>query len=741
MSTSTTRADRARLLLLHHEILAGRNEVARGPGRPGLAQAGGTMTHKLTRRTNECARTSLRAVVGALVVAAAVLPATPAAARTSTAQTPAPPRGHPLGESTGLRAAAGEPRPAAAAARGARLEPCEQAGPGGLCGSVDVPLDRAHPARETVPIFFLYYPNRDPAPASEAILVTGGGPGFSITSEPGIVEYHRGVFDPLLDTRDLIFLDQRGVGRSNAIDCPQIQHGSDDPYRDIAACGQQLGPAASLYTSGEVALDIEWVRRALGLKRLNFYGGSYAAVDIQSYAVRFPRRLRSAVLDSPVTISPYDFDAPTVQAINRAVRLICARSRACAGERADALDSVAWLARRLRHQPVEGVGFDAAGEPHQLRVTEAFLLWRILVSDSGGYVSVSEIAAAGDALRAGDDVPLLRLAAEGDGPLLRDEGEPTVFSAGHNFARFCSDQPMAWDKHAAFATRLRQWLEARAALPRDSFAPYSIDAWLAPVPTGYLGPELCIAWPAPTRSAEPPIPAGATFPGSVPALVLSGDLDSNTPTADARGLAKAWPGSRFVELADSGHHTMVDGRFDCSGVIVVDFIAELKTGDTGCASDTRFGIPAVGRFALAAADARPARPTGGDQSASADRKVATVATAAVTDALRRTFLDFPSAGVRLRGGRFNVEFAADGSAVTNQLDGVRFASDVAVSGASTYSFESESIDATIDVDGPAGADGKLHITGAWFGRTHEATVLDIDGEIAGRRAALGVPAR
>jgi pimeloyl-ACP methyl ester carboxylesterase len=437
-------------------------------------------------------RALLRAAVGALAAVAVVV--APASAVT---RVPGEPSSRTLLRQHYVRASGGatavpRARAAPAARQAATLVPCEEAGPDGQCGTVAVPLDRADPSRGTVPIFFLYYRHRDPGPANEAILVTGGGPGFSVTSIPPIVDYHRDVFDSLLDTRDLIFLDQRGVGGSDAIDCPQIQHGSEDPFHDIAACGAQLGSSASLYSTADVAQDIDAVRAALGIDKLDFYGGSYAGLDIQAYATRFPQHLRSAVLDSPVVFGSYDFDAPTVRAINRTVRLICARSPTCRADQDNALDEVARLARRLREQPLEGVGFDALGERREVRLTEGTLLWRILTSDAGFYVAASEVAAAADALRHGDPVPLLRLAAEGDGPLIVDEGEPREFSLGHNNARFCTDAPMPWDKAASGPERLRQWRAARDALSADAFAPYSVDAWLSPAPIGPLGPDLCI---------------------------------------------------------------------------------------------------------------------------------------------------------------------------------------------------------------------------------------------------------
>ena len=323
-------------------------------------------------------RALLPAAVGALAVTALAAAPAPAVVGASGAAS-----GRALLGRHYAQGAAAAPVQAAPVARnGATLVDCEEAGPDGQCGTVDVPLDRANPSAGTVPIFFLYFRHRDAAPSNEAILITEGGPGFSATGEPGLVGYYRDVFDSLLDTRDLILLDQRGVGRSNAIDCPQIQHGSDDPFRDIAACGAQLGSKASLYTTAEVAKDVDAVRAALGLAKLDLYGGSYAGLDVQAYATRFPQHVRSATADSPVTVTPYDFDVPSLRAVNRAIRLICARSRLCRADHENALDDVAWLARRLREQPLEGVGFDAAGERHDVRLTEGVLVWRILTSDA-----------------------------------------------------------------------------------------------------------------------------------------------------------------------------------------------------------------------------------------------------------------------------------------------------------------------------------------------------------------------
>ena len=369
-------------------------------------------------------------------------------------------------------------------------------------------------------------------------------------------------------------------------------------------------------------------------------------------------------------------------------------------------------------------------------------MWSMLGNDFGGFTAPSELGAAADALRHGDRVPLLRLAAEAPARSSATRASRPSFSTGDNFARFCNDFPMPWDKSGTREQRLAQFEAARPRCRRNAFAPFSIDAWLAPVPIGPIGPDICIDWPAPTYDIPPPIPPGAQLPGNVPALVLIGDVDLSTPPATARWLADAWPNSTLVEIRNAGHHTAtpLSAREICADPIIVRFIANLKASKTGCAKDVFPMWAAVGRFAETAAEARQARRARGDDSTALQRKIATVAAAAVTDAFRRIFMQSgPNVGRGLRGGSFETDFSQQGP--ESELDNVRFARDVAVSGDALYRFEDETIHADVKVRGPAGEDGHLRIHGAWFSFYNKpATSFKLRGRLGGHEVALRVPA-
>ena len=222
------------------------------------------------RRANHLALT-----VAAVLIAGTALPAQASASRTPTpARAVAAIAKHGRGASVTY----------SAVARGPQLSPMRQASPSmlatrpsvpmapcttdpaWLCGSIQVPIDRAHPKGRTIPISFRVFPHTAPAStARDALLVSEGGPGEADTN----TGFRLFQFGPLTDQRDLLLVDNRGTGASAAIVCPALQAGAHARGRAafVAAtgeCGTQLGEDADRYGSGDVALDLEDVRKALG---------------------------------------------------------------------------------------------------------------------------------------------------------------------------------------------------------------------------------------------------------------------------------------------------------------------------------------------------------------------------------------------------------------------------------------------------------------------------------------------
>jgi pimeloyl-ACP methyl ester carboxylesterase len=598
------------------------------------------------------------------------------------------------------------------------LSPCDDP-PDTLCGSIDVPLDRAHPGAGTIPIFFALVKHSAPGPAAGTILASHGGPGVSTTGEAG---FFRFLFEPLLDRRDLLLIDLRGTGRSGAIECDGLQHAIGDVVTALRACGKQLGAASSLYGSGDRADDIEAVRNALGIERFDYYGLSGGGLQVQAYAARYGSRLRTAVLEAPYRAGFDDaFQSPVADALVRSAVLVCKRSPSCRANDRDPERTLRGLLEQVRRAPVSGTAPDSDGHPHRVVVDEARVI-DLLADTSGGYLDHSEISAAARALERGDEAPLLRLAAEIDFPAFVDQGDPRFYSDGDYVATFCTDGVFPFSPTASEPVRRSQYETAIARLPRNAFAPFTVSGWMGSrVPVA----DTCVPWPAaPARAAVPP---GATFP-AVPALAVAGDLDVSVPSSAVGAVAARFPRAQMVEVAGVGH--VPSFRSSCARELIVRFIETAAPVDASCAA--RFN-PAygVGRFVRRAAEADAPPADRGDRSCVLDRRVVAMAWAAAYDAIQRSSrMSGEGSGVGLRGGTFTTDFNAF------TYDRVRFASDVAVSGSGHVDWDSGEVTLDLTIDGPGREDGTLHIEGKAFPHTES---LRARGAIGGRRVAVLLP--
>ena len=354
---------------------------------------------------------------------------------------------------------------------------------------------------------FSVLPHSNPAStARDAVFAADGGPGSATTAGKGFFSFIAG---EVLADRDLVLVDNRGTGTSGAIDCPGLQF--EPPDHDgflagVAACGSQLGPDADRYGAGDIAMDIEVVRRALGYPQITYYGLSYGTVDVAAYAVRYPGRLRAVILDGGLTVNDplhawaWGLGAPG--AIADAITLTCRRAPACAAENPHAASRSRPPGGRIATStPSTAPCWTTSGSAPCVHVDESKLISIV----ESGQLGVAEIPAVEAALRTGDPVPLLRLAAESP-DRGGDSGDPAQYSAGDNVAAFCNDQDFVFERTDAIAVRQRKYAAVLAALPVTAFAPFSKRTW-----SGWFYPDACVAWPAPDRYV-PAIPHGAARP-------------------------------------------------------------------------------------------------------------------------------------------------------------------------------------------------------------------------------------
>jgi pimeloyl-ACP methyl ester carboxylesterase len=620
---------------------------------------------------------------------------------------------------------------AAAPAQNVTLVTCPE--PNSVCGYVQVPLDRQQPNGSKVSIYFEQYFHSNPGPAESAIMMNLGGPGISTTIYRDYAQF--GLFAANMDAHDLLLVDNRGEGMSGAIDCSEFQHGTADFVTSERDCAAQLGAAASRYGSGDVAEDMNDVRRALGYELIDYLGASWGGANAIAFATRFPEHIRSLVLDAPIgpsNVIPYTrLQSFRTHSEPDVIGHLCARSLLCDPDHSRPDEELAQLAESIHDHPGEGDSHDASGNPVHVRIDERALLDFVV---RGNFPTINEVLAASTSLERGDAVPLLRLAAEGFYSLQPgDSGDPTAYSVGAFYANGCSDVAEPWQWSDPVNERLEKDKEFLAALPYDYFAPFSKSVG-GDILFSVLGKQ-CLWWQEPTPST-PIAPRHAVYP-SVPTLVLDGDVDDIVPIAASRSVAELFPNASFVTIANSRHETT--GYTHCGTNLANQLIETLSPGPTSCANTPEYIYPALGRFPILAKDARPAAidPSGTNQIGEAERKVASVGVATAIDALLRTYIGSGS-GVGLRGGTFQTAFLDGGATWMTTLMSCAFSEDVIVNGTVTWAGD-YSIVADLVVTGPGTAGGTLHITGFWMTPSGPLGNFQVSGALGGKNVAVLVP--
>ncbi|MDK9501144.1 alpha/beta hydrolase [Streptomyces katrae] len=454
------------------------------------------------------------------------------------------------------------------------------------CGSMTRPLVSGRPGLGTVDVAYAVVRHRSPGPAKGTVAVNPGGPGeVAVERAPVFGE----VLKDLLGDHDLLLVDPRGTGRSQRIPCgvtdAEYRFGTRQEQRDaVTRCAANLGPRARGYTTAATADDLDAVRARLGVDRLTLYGLSYGTYLMPVYASRHPGHVRDIVLSGAYPLAFDPLNRPGAQAVSLSLRRICERSAArpeaqgrpaCDGDKA--VRDLAATAAALRERPVDvDIPLEGAA-PFRMRLTEgklANLVYegasREVGADPGAPSLLGGLPHALDRFAAGDRAPLLDLVrAEGSTGSAEDQA-PYI-------AVVCNDYRKPWKAESSLPERWRQY---RGALAGAADRPGAFGAFS---PAGYLegptdGGDVCIGWPR--ENTAGPQPTHPRMP-DVPVLVLSGDLDANTPDANGRLAARQFRDSRFVSVRNTGHVPEME-HSGCVVDLSTRFIRTGRTGDTGC---------------------------------------------------------------------------------------------------------------------------------------------------------------
>jgi len=411
----------------------------------------------------------------------------------------------------------------------------------------------------------------DQKPASSAVIGLAGGPGQAAL---GLGEFMAKAIGPALSSRDLVVFDQRGTGESDPLSCPAFSSPSEVEHAHslgelVGNCAQQIGPARAGYTTQESVEDIEAIREAGGYEKLVLYGTSYGTKVALEYAERYPQYVEALVLDSVVPSNgPEPFSVTTFQAIPGVLNELCSDD-ACAGITANPTADLARLIAQLRKHALSGSVYNGSGVRNTVRMSESGLLGILQAGDLNPALRALLPAAVVSALRHDPD-PLLRLYLLSEGLIPNvPSGRPAEKSSDSiDEALFidtsCEELPFPWQRSAPAATRQAEALSALRAIPSADFYPFdattALDASLV---------SDCASWP----DAAPPPPAQSPLP-DVPTLILSGEQDLRTPTANAREVAARIPHAQLLLVPYTGHSVLGSDFSGCAESAVETFFGD-----------------------------------------------------------------------------------------------------------------------------------------------------------------------
>jgi len=448
------------------------------------------------------------------------------------------------------------------------LNDCQPPGVKGpaKCGTLEVYENRATKKGRMISLNILVLPATGDKREPDPWVYFSGGPGSAATEDAaGLAD----VFNRIREHRDMLFVDQRGTGKSNGLDCPM--YNPDDlqsylgyffPVEDIRKCRPQLEAKAdlTLYTTDIAIDDMDEVRAALGYEQLNLFGGSYGTRAALTYLKRYPKRVRTATLQGvapPNEYMPLDFPLGNERAL-QGILAECAADEACNAAFPNLKDESKSLLAQLIKGPVE-VEVQKPNSSERVKVK----LSRDLAAEAIRYMLYNPVGAS--------RVPLIiHLAAQGNFVPLTEAAlrfRKLLVATGFNgmyLSVTCAEdlpwiKPGEGERMAANTFlgdyRLRQQREACALWPRATIAKDYAD---------------------PVRS-------------DVPVLILTGELDPVTPPSNGDAVAKALKNSLHIVVPHGAHGLGGLENIDCILRLTAEFVERGSTQgiDTSCVKTIR----------------------------------------------------------------------------------------------------------------------------------------------------------
>lgn len=415
------------------------------------------------------------------------------------------------------------------------------------CGSFMVNENPQDQHSIKIPLNVLLLPAVNPVPDKDPLFIIAGGPGQSAVV---VAESVHSIFNDIRKNRDIVFIDQRGTGKSNPLECEfeteaskQLPEQEQETFakQALVQCISKVKDHAAYYTTNYAVADLDAVRAALGYEKINLWGGSYGSRVVLEYMRRYPAHTRASVLDgvAPVAIAlPWSMEADGLMAL-QAINRQCAKTLGCVTSYGDIVQKAQKVSSELLTQA------RSISIPHPR--TQEKVTVSLSAQDFSGVVRL--------ALYSRDLSSLLpRVISEAEAGnyelfasliyLAKSKSDMAGISYGMHYSVVCNeDYPLYKDKNA---------VDSNVFLSAQSVQKYA---------------EICVQWP----HAQLPADYWDPIKSDLPVLMLSGAVDPVTPPHWAELVKKGLTNATHI-VAPGGHHIIT--QEGCVAQLMTAFIVK-----------------------------------------------------------------------------------------------------------------------------------------------------------------------
>jgi len=448
---------------------------------------------------------------------------------------------------------------------GISLEPCQLGAAGSpsrlaaRCGVLRVPEDRSNRDGRSIDLRIAVVPAVSRNPSRDPLVFLTGGPGQAATETyPQLAP----AFRRINRDRDVVLVDQRGTGGSNALRCPEeevkdlalLDEDKIGPW--VSRCLEGLAGDPRFYTTSLAMSDLDEVRSALGYERVNLYGLSYGTRAALTYLRMFPERVRTAILDGvvpPTEVLGLDVAKDAERALDLVIAR-CSSDRECREAFPNLSKDLDTVMQRLETPVTVTLRHPRTGETEELPFSREMAAYAIrLLSYSQETASLVPL--------------LLSSAARSDLAPLAAQFLIVTARVGETMAEGMGI--------SVVCTEDFPFLEEEAIAERNR------DTYLGALQTDSLK-LVCPLWPRGEVPSDFKSPAQST----APVLLLSGEADPVTPPENGELTSSQLGSEAALHLVANGQGHIVIHR-GCIPHLAADFIESGSfTGlDTGCVGE------------------------------------------------------------------------------------------------------------------------------------------------------------